>query len=58
MRGLNRDLAAKVETSLRRSHSVIKLVNALAPHDNNRRSGDTSVHGHDFHDENLLILLS
>ena len=41
IRGLNKDLAAKVGASLRHFNSLIKIVNALPSFDRNRRTGDS-----------------
>jgi len=57
-KGLNRELATKVDASLRRFNSVIEMVNALAPFDRNRRSGDPSyISLHESHQDNLLTVL-
>ena len=55
-RGLNREIAAKVDASLRRFNSVTEMVNALAPFDRNRRSGDPSYTN--LHEDNLLTVLT
>jgi len=45
-------------TKERRVHELKRGLNCdLATYDNNRRSGDTSIHVHDSHDENLLTVL-